>query len=268
MAEHHKKLHIVVFPWLAFGHMGLYFELAKVISQKGHKISFISTPRNIHRLPKVPKNLQPFVYLIELPLPHVDQLPENVEATVDIPQHIVPYLKKAYDGLQEPLTKFLERCKPDWIIFDFAPYDTLKGSLVFALRSCMEIEGESLKLFESICGKPVIPVGLLSLSLQFNEDNNNDDNWNTFLNWLDKQEKRSVVYVAFGSEVTLSDEEFTKVAMGLELSGFPFFWALRKQNTSAIESQDWVLSEFKRGMVWRTWAPQLRILVHMPVRGS
>lgn len=132
----------------------------------------------------------------------------------------------------------------------------------------MEIEGESLKLFESICGKLVIPVGLLPLSLQFSEDNNNADNWNTFLNWLDKQEKRSVVYVAFGSEVTLSDEEFTKVAMGLELSGFPFFWALRKQNTSAIESQDWVLSEFKRGMVWRTWAPQLRILVHMPVRGS
>ncbi|KAG5042971.1 hypothetical protein JHK87_006886 [Glycine soja] len=268
MVEHHNKLHIVVFPWLAFGHMGLYFELAKVISQKGHKISFISTPRNIHRLPKVPKNLQPFVYLIELPLPHVDQLLENVEATVDIPQHIVPYLKKAYDGLQEPLTKFLERCKPDWIIFDFAPYDTLKGSLVFALRSCMEIEGESPKLFESICGKPVILVGLLPLSLQFSEDNNNADNWNSFLNWLDKQEKRSVVYVAFGSEVTLSDEEFTKVAMGLELFGFPFFWALRKQNTSTIESQDWVLSEFKRGMVLRTWAPQLRILVHMPVRGS
>ena len=26
---------------------------------------------------------------------------------MDIPQHIVPYLKKAYDDLQEPLTKFL-----------------------------------------------------------------------------------------------------------------------------------------------------------------
>jgi len=45
-----------------------------------------------------------------------------------------------------------------------------------------------------------------------------------------------VVYVAFESEVTLSDEEFIEIAMGLELFGFPFFWALRKQNTSVIES--------------------------------
>jgi len=116
MAEQNEKLHIVVFPWLAFGHMGPFFELAKLIAQKGHKISFVSTPRNIHRLPKVPENLQPLVDLIELPLPRVDKLPENAEATVDIPHHLIPHLKQAFDGLEQPLTMFLERCKPHWII--------------------------------------------------------------------------------------------------------------------------------------------------------
>nr|AMQ26118.1 UDP-glycosyltransferase 48 [Pueraria montana var. lobata] len=327
--EQHKKLHIAVFPWLAFGHLGPFFELAKLIAQKDHKVSFISTPRNIHRLSNVPENSQPLVDLIELPLPHVDKLPENAEATVDIPHHIVPYLKKAYDGLEEPLTKFLERCKPDWIVHDFAPHwlppicsklgisciffgifsasgqsfildllmrktsespedkalldvlaeqdesgvsdmfriiQTLNGAQVLAPRSCMEIEGESLKLLEGICRKPVIPVGLLPPSQQFSEDSN-DGNWDTILNWLDKQEKGSVIYVAFGSEVTLSDEEFTEIAMGLELSDFPFFWVLKKQNTSAVQSQDWVVNESKRGMVWRTWAPQLRILAHKSVGG-
>ncbi|KAK7382783.1 hypothetical protein VNO80_01852 [Phaseolus coccineus] len=329
MAEQREKLHIVLFPWLAFGHIGPFFELAKLIAQKGHKISFISTPRNIHRLPKVPENLQPLVDLIELPLPRVDKLPENAEATVDIPKHIIPYLKLAFDGLEQPLTKFLERCKPHWIIYDFAPYwlppissklgisciffsifsasglylflddytrkaseselntwfpedhyeanesgvsDVFRllrisnGAQVIAIRTCMEIEGEPLKLCESIYKRSMIPVGLLTPSLQFSEDSN-DENWNTIRNWLDKQEKGSVIYIAFGSEVTLSDENFTEITMGIEMSGFPFFWVLKKQNTSSVELQDMVGNNSGKGIVWRTWAPQMRILSHKSIGG-
>ncbi|WVZ17412.1 hypothetical protein V8G54_010394, partial [Vigna mungo] len=321
----------VVFPWLAFGHIGPFFELAKLIAQKGHKIYFISTPRNIHRLPKVPENLQPLVDLIELPLPRVDKLPENAEATMDIPHHLIPYLKLAFDGLQQPFAKFLERCKPDWIIYDFAPYwlppissklgiscisfsifsasgmtyflesirrttsgsesswgkdipeehnesnesgvsdvfrvlKTYDAAQVIAPRSCMEIEGEALKVYKSMYSKPVIPVGLLPPSLQFSEDRN-DENWDTILKWLDKQEEGSVMYVAFGSEVTLSDEEFTEISMGIEISGFPFFWVLKRQNTSKVELQDLVVNNSGKGLVWRTWAPQMRILAHKSVGG-
>jgi len=329
MAEQREKLHVVVFPWLAFGHIGPFFELAKLIAQKGHKISFISTPRNIPRLPKVPENLQPLVDLIELPLPRVEKLPENAEATSDIPHHIIPYLKLAFDGLQEPLTKFLETCKPHWMIYDFAPYwlppissklgiscvafcifsasgmyyfadlmtrkasdspwtkdipeehnetdesgvsdvfralTTINAAQVIASRSCMEIEVEPFKLCESIHRKPVIPVGLLPPSLQFSEENN-DENWNNILNWLDKQEKGSVIYVAFGSEVTLSDEDFTEITMGIKMSGFPFFWTLKKQQTSTVELQDLLVNNSGKGLVWRTWAPQMRILAHKSVGG-
>jgi len=122
MEDKPKKFHIAVFPWLAFGHRSPFFELSKLIAQKGHKISFISTPRNIKRLPKLPSNLQPLVNFVELSLPHIDQLPEHAEATMDIPTHIVPYLKKAFDGLQQPLIEFLEKYNPDCIIYDFAPY--------------------------------------------------------------------------------------------------------------------------------------------------
>lgn len=52
--EVENKLHIVMFPWLAFGHIIPYLKLSKLIAQKGHKISFISTSRNIDRLPKLP----------------------------------------------------------------------------------------------------------------------------------------------------------------------------------------------------------------------
>ncbi|KAL3355305.1 hypothetical protein AABB24_019398 [Solanum stoloniferum] len=122
MAENSKKLHIAVFPWLAFGHMVPYLELSKLIAQKGHKISFISTPRNIDRLPKLPPTLAPFLNFVKIPLPHVDKLPKNAEATIDLPYEKVKYLKLAQDGLKEPIARFLEESTPDFIIFDFASY--------------------------------------------------------------------------------------------------------------------------------------------------
>ncbi|XP_061375007.1 UDP-glycosyltransferase 91A1-like [Gastrolobium bilobum] len=121
-SDEDKLLHIVMFPWLAFGHMIPNLELAKLIAQKGHKISFVSTPRNIERLPKLPPNLSTLINYVNLPLPKVDNLPDNAEATTDVPYDVVKYLKKAYDALQEPLTHFLETSKADWIFYDFVPF--------------------------------------------------------------------------------------------------------------------------------------------------
>ncbi|KAL1360740.1 hypothetical protein AAHE18_04G199600 [Arachis hypogaea] len=269
MADQPKKLHIAMFPWLAFGHIIPFFELAKLIAQKGHKVSFISTPTNIKRLPKLPSNLQPLVELIELSLPHVENLPQNAEATMDIPQHIVPYLKKAFDGLQQSLAKFLENHDEEnesGVSDMFRHYQVLGGVDVVAVRTCMEIEAESIKVLQNQCRKPVIPVGLLppSLYLFSSEVSKNDEDWNTILKWLDEQEERSVIYVAFGSEVALNDEEFTEITMGLELSGFPFFWVLKKQNSSPDVSSS---METKRGIVWTNWVPQLKILAHKSVGG-
>ncbi|XP_038882308.1 UDP-glycosyltransferase 91A1-like [Benincasa hispida] len=118
-----KKLHIVMFPWLAFGHMIPYLELSKLIAQKGHHVSFVSTPKNIDRLPtKLPPHLSPFLSFVKIPLPQVDGLPSNAEATIDLPYHQTQYLKKAYDDLKQPLTHFLRSSNADWILFDFASY--------------------------------------------------------------------------------------------------------------------------------------------------
>ncbi|KAK9285167.1 hypothetical protein L1049_024353 [Liquidambar formosana] len=117
-----QKLHIVMFPWLAFGHMIPFLELAKLIARKGHRVSFVSTPRNIDRLPKIPPDLEPLINFVKLPLPNLPNLPENAEATIDVPYNMVPYLKKAYDDLQQPMTRFLQTSDPDWILYDFAPY--------------------------------------------------------------------------------------------------------------------------------------------------
>lgn len=120
MAKNSKMLHIGVFPWLAFGHMIPYLELSKLIAQKGHKISF--TPRNIDRFPKLPPSLIPFFNFVKLPMPHVEKLPENAEATIDLPYEQVKHLKLAHDALQESIAKFLEDSDIDFILFDFVSY--------------------------------------------------------------------------------------------------------------------------------------------------
>ncbi|XP_038882984.1 UDP-glycosyltransferase 91A1-like [Benincasa hispida] len=118
-----KKLHIVIFPWLAFGHMIPFLELSKLIAQKGHHVSFVSTPKNIDRLPtKLPPHLAPFLSFVKIPFPQVDNLPQDAEATSDLPYDKVQFLKKAVDDLKQPLFDFLQTSDADWILYDFAPY--------------------------------------------------------------------------------------------------------------------------------------------------
>ncbi|KAL0350183.1 UNVERIFIED_CONTAM: putative UDP-rhamnose:rhamnosyltransferase 1 [Sesamum radiatum] len=99
-----------------------YLQLSKHIAQKGHRISFISTPRNIDRLPKLPPHLSSSIALVKIPLPRIAELPANAEATRDIHAGQMDHLKKAFDGLEPRMTRFLEDSSPDWIIYDFAAH--------------------------------------------------------------------------------------------------------------------------------------------------
>ncbi|KAH7859496.1 hypothetical protein Vadar_001893 [Vaccinium darrowii] len=354
------KLHILMFPWLAFGHMIPFLELSKLIALKGHRITFISTPKNIDRLPKLPQKLSPLITLVKIPLPKVEKLPENAEATADLPYDKIKYLKMAYDQLEQPIATLLQETSPDWVIYDFVPYwlgpiaaklgissanffisiatslcfmgspqalmglasdnrtrpedftvtpkwipfhstvafrifeinrvfddvtgddenipvtyrvgASVDGCDVVAVRSSYELEPEWLQLLGDIYGKPVIPVGLLP-PMPIDHDSDDDDKeWKTIKEWLDKQAKGSVVYVAFGSEAKPSQTELTEIALGLEQTGFPFFWALRKKNALAdseeVELPDGFEERTKeRGIVCTSWAPQLKILSHDSVGG-
>ncbi|GMP32608.1 hypothetical protein CsSME_00006288 [Camellia sinensis var. sinensis] len=353
-----QKLHIAVFPWLAFGHMIPFLELAKNMARRGHQVSFLSTPRNIERLPRIPSNLSPLISLVKLHLPPVDGLPDNAEATIDLPSDKIHFLKKAYDGLKDELTQFLHASSPDWVVYDFAPYwlppiaaelgiaraffnavnawflaflgpssalidgsdprttledftvppkwipsssnlahryyeikwiveaaqnitsdvlDTYRlgsaiaGCDVLATRDCEEFEAHWLTLLQQLNKKPVVPVGLMPPLVDISREETSDT-WLSISGWLENQTKGSVIYVGLGSELTLSQETLTELALGLEISGLPFFWALRNPSglneSDSVELPDGFQDRTKgRGLVWTTWVPQLRILAHDSVGG-
>ncbi|XP_059308879.1 zeatin O-xylosyltransferase-like [Lycium ferocissimum] len=96
------------------------------------------------------------------------------------------------------------------------------------------------------------------------------------LDWLDKQEPRSVIFVSFGTTISLCDEEIEEIALGLEKSQQKFIWVLRdvdKGNVFASEVKKIHLPEGYEerikggGIIVRDWAPQLEILAHSSTGG-
>ncbi|KAK3194742.1 hypothetical protein Dsin_026052 [Dipteronia sinensis] len=115
-----QVLHVVMLPWSAFGHMMPFYQLSIALAKSGFKVSFVSTPKNIQRLPKPPPDLSTLINFVELQLPTLDNqlLPDGAEATVDIPSDKIQYLKIAYDLLEQPFEQFVVGQSPDWIVTD------------------------------------------------------------------------------------------------------------------------------------------------------
>ncbi|KAJ0611009.1 putative trans-zeatin O-beta-D-glucosyltransferase [Helianthus annuus] len=108
--------------------------------------------------------------------------------------------------------------------------------------------------------------------------NNNQDptKRHKTLEWLDKQAQDSVIYVAFGSTTSFSNEQIRELANGLEKSGQKFIWVLRDADKGDIFKGECRHIELPKGfeervegkgLVVREWAPQLEILAHNATGG-
>ncbi|XP_025803079.1 putative UDP-rhamnose:rhamnosyltransferase 1 [Panicum hallii] len=380
MAETKKDeaspLHVVVFPWLAFGHIIPFLELSEQLAKRGHFVTFVSAPRNLARLRPVVQEVRPRIRLAPLPLPRVEGLPAGAESTADVPPEKVELLKVAFDGLAAPFAAFLAvACagvgtgeghgrKPDWIVLDFAQHwlppiadehrvpcaaffifpaacvafigpkalndahprsaaadftvpppwipsplshlayrgheaewiagawrpnasgvsdiarvwETTERCPLLVCRCSREVDGPLCALLGDLYGKPVLPSGLLaphaaatSASSAAGADGRNDDDEETagLMRWLDAQPGRSVLYVAFGSEAPLAPEHVRALALGLELAGVRFLWALRRpigeQRPELPDGFEARARAAGRGLVRVGWVPQVRVLAHAAV---
>lgn len=121
-----KKLHFLLFPWLAQGHINPFLHLSKALAIHGHTVSFLSTPVNISRI-KPSLQLQDWqgrIDLLELPLPPTEGLTPGAECTADIPVEMAMSLKKAMDGMENPFRSLLRQLSPDFLVHDFVQYWT------------------------------------------------------------------------------------------------------------------------------------------------
>ncbi|KVH98489.1 UDP-glycosyltransferase 89B2 [Cynara cardunculus var. scolymus] len=94
---------------------------------------------------------------------------------------------------------------------------------------------------------------------------------NEVLPWLDTCPPQSVVYVCFGSQAVLTNEQMEMVALGLERSQIKFVWSVKEPTVGHVAGKyGRIPSGFEdrvagRGLVVRGWAPQVAILSHESV---
>ncbi|XP_076903617.1 UDP-glycosyltransferase 74B1-like [Bidens hawaiensis] len=83
--------------------------------------------------------------------------------------------------------------------------------------------------------------------------------------WLKTKPSNSVVYVSFGSMVSLSQQEMEEIAWGLQESGFYFLWVVKDSETHKLPKGflELITTQIQetKGMIV-SWCNQLEMLAH------
>lgn len=148
-----------------------------------------------------------------------------------------------------------------------------------------DLEPKALKtIADGVCvpDSPTPPVYCIGPLIADAEERANEDE-HECLSWLDGQPSRSVVFLCFGSRGSFSVAQVKEIAHGLERSGQRFLWVVKKPPSDEKTKQaenfteefdlEGVLSEGflertkDRGMVVKSWAPQVGVLRKESVGG-
>ncbi|TVU37284.1 hypothetical protein EJB05_10590, partial [Eragrostis curvula] len=127
------QLNVVMFPWLAHGHITPFLELARRLTSTtaDHDmdvvVHFVSTPVN---LAAIAHQQTEKIKLVELHLPELPDLPRSLHTTKHLPSRLMPVLKRACDLAAPRFGALLEQLRPDVLLYDFlqpwAPLEAAK----------------------------------------------------------------------------------------------------------------------------------------------
>ncbi|XP_074317450.1 zeatin O-glucosyltransferase-like [Silene latifolia] len=149
-------------------------------------------------------------------------------------------------------------------------------------NTCRLIEDRFIDLFKNLPMNSKIrhfPLGPFNpIEKKINVIAEECNNRHRCLQWLDRQEINSVMYVSFGTLTSMTDEQIAEIAIGLDKSGQKFIWVLRFADKGDIFTHDEtarqpkLLDKYhqrlkKRGLVVTEWVPQLDILAHPSIGG-
>ncbi|KAH9288249.1 hypothetical protein KI387_032366, partial [Taxus chinensis] len=131
----------------------------------------------------------------------------------------------------------------------------IQGSWLTIFNTCLDLEGAYLEYLQRITGRPMLPVGILMPTILPRPAAERS------LAWLDRQAPRSVVFVSFGSESTLTSEELGELALGLEDSQVSFLCVLLRDMAAGLP-QGFANRMQGKGFLVTEWAPQMHVLSH------
>ncbi|KAG8372983.1 hypothetical protein BUALT_Bualt12G0123700 [Buddleja alternifolia] len=120
------NLKILMFPWLAHGHIFPYLELAKrILKRKNCHIHICSTSINFTSINNFIQHnsLENSIELVELHLPPYHELPPHYHTTKNLPSNLVSALLEAFQKSNSSFSEIITSLKPDLVIYDiFQPW--------------------------------------------------------------------------------------------------------------------------------------------------
>uniref|UniRef100_A0A0E0E3C3 Glycosyltransferase n=1 Tax=Oryza meridionalis TaxID=40149 RepID=A0A0E0E3C3_9ORYZ len=184
---------------------------------------------------------------------HVSGMPENVTITAED----IPYSVAKFTDMDDPVTRFL--------IDNVFQSDVRSWGIL--VNSFAALDGDYVAPVEAFYeqGARAWLVGpLLPAAAGDTPERDEESDPEGCLAWLDERAARpgSVVYVSFGTQAHVADEQLDELARGLVRSGHPFLWAVRSNTWSPP-----VDVGPDQGRIVRGWVPQRGVLAHEAVGG-
>ncbi|KAK1354397.1 Glycosyltransferase [Heracleum sosnowskyi] len=327
-----NKPTVLMFPWIAHGHLTPFQYLGDELSKRGFNVYLCSTSANLTSIKKR-MGEESLIKLVQIDLPTLPNLPPVYHTTNGLPPDLMGTLKTAYDMAKPDFSKILQTIKPDLVIYDFLrpwpaeaaselripavqfiatsatmtsymlhafknrgkkyPFSTIfyrdyenaqvsescdyvelgkaiesleMSNQVILIKGIKEMEGKFSDYLSMLSGKKVVHVGPLVQEIACKGEECET------MHWLDKKKQCSTIFVSFGSEYFLSDEDFEEIAHALMLSNVNFIWVVRFPVGQKVSVKDKLPSGFheqvgEKGMIVEGWAPQAKILRHSSIGG-
>ncbi|XP_040998028.1 UDP-glycosyltransferase 90A2-like [Juglans microcarpa x Juglans regia] len=202
----------------------------------------------------LPLRTKPYADLDPLELPNL-KLPFTLHKA-DIPESLLD--SDPNDPFARILAEFREADINSW------------GVLVNSLE---ELEGDHVGAFESFYfnDAKAYCLGLLFLYNKRKQEVEAEKvqmQSYSYIKWLEKQagsDGNAVIYVSFGTQAHLSDDQLDEIAFGLEMAEHPFIWVVRSRTWAAPEG--WKERVKEKGLVLHDWVDQRSILSHPAIGG-
>ncbi|KAG2547705.1 anthocyanidin-3-O-glucoside rhamnosyltransferase-like [Panicum virgatum] len=116
-------VHVVMFPFLAFGHISPFVQLARrLVSDEaaGVRVTFLTAAGIAPRVEAMLESAAGAVRVLPLNLPEVPGLPAGAASTADVSGDGAELLKLALDGTRPEVRALLAELRPDAVLVEFA----------------------------------------------------------------------------------------------------------------------------------------------------
>ncbi|KAJ0709913.1 putative UDP-glucuronosyl/UDP-glucosyltransferase, UDP-glycosyltransferase family [Helianthus annuus] len=168
---------------------------------------------------------------------------------------------------------FVHNYEPNdgWSQTVFGQFDNIDQARWVFTNSFYELEEEVITWMRKMWKLKVVGPTLPSMYLDKRLEGDTGYGFNLFkanhndcMNWLSDKPKESVVYVSFGSVITLEPEQMEEIALGLSSCDMNFLWVVRTEEQEKLPKGFPDVKIPSKGLVV-AWCRQLDVLAHESV---